>query len=296
MDSTTVIRLRKIGQQLDEGIFPNVFNDGIVALNDSAASTATVGAEKKNEPTRQKRSSTGSWQGTARWQRQAGRSRSPGNSAPVVSPVLREEYRRQLDGIMAAYPRTAVWRHEEGLWLSVESAIIAGFNRRATFIVALPYFENAIPKAWGFWTTHISWDWIGPRHTNFPDGSICAFEPRDASWVTGGDIVSLLDLYTLWALRHLHLNFVGHWPGRQSVTHAYERLVELKDEEFCGCDSGQLRYADCCKQADMAADRNALASDFLVNFSKFQPRRVPPRIQRILTHREGPPSFTEDLV
>lgn len=295
MDATTVMWLRKIGQQLDAGMFPKVFNDGIIAPNDSIIVSATGGAEQKNGSRKQSRPAAGSWEGTARRERKAGRSRSSRNAAPLVNPLLRREYRRQLDEIRAAYPRTKVWDYDEGMWLSVESAIIGGLDRRAAFVVAIPFFDHASPKAWGFWTRCASWDWIGPRHTNFPDGSICAFEPRDCTWSSGDKIMTLLDLYTLWALRHLHLELVGHWPGRQSVAHPYERLHELKDGELCGCDDGELRYGDCCKPSDLAEDHSILAADFLSNFSKFQSRKAPQCIQQILTRGASPPSFHEEL-
>jgi hypothetical protein len=149
------------------------------------------------------------------------------------------------------------------MWLRTDSLLLDGLTRKATFLTHIPFDRGGRASAWGYWTTAVSASWIGPRHTNFPDGSICAFEPRDGTWSVGDKIVKLLDLYTLWALRHLHLEVFGRWPGHQSVPIPYERLQELKDDELCGCDQADLLYSECCKPADLALDRQEAFADFL---------------------------------
>lgn len=287
--------LRAIGKELDADIYPRVCNGGIVAPSGFDVAIRITGAEKTDERKRQARSPAGSRQGASGRQRQAGGYRKARSAAPLVSERVRQAYLGQLDAITKAYPLTRSWQQREGLWLSIESSILVGLDRRATFLVAFPFFEGAPPKGWGFWSTLISSKWIGPRHTNFPDGSICAYEPRDLTWQSGGSIVSLLDLYTLWALRHLHLEVIGRWPGRQSVPHAFERLQELRDNELCGCEAGCRNYIDCCKPSDLAADRAAIAMDFLGNFARFQTRQPPERIWRFLRKRDDPPGFLEEL-
>ena len=105
--------------------------------------------------------------------------------------------------------------------------------------------------------------WIGPRHTNYPDGSICAYEPSDGTWSFGNPLVELFDLYSVWALRHLHLRTFGRWPGPQAVHRPYERLLELNPEEHCGCGSQARTYAECCRPEDFDGDRIRDAVDFM---------------------------------
>ena len=161
--------------------------------------------------------------------------------------------------------------------------------------MALPFVENVLPKAWGVWTTPLSWSWIGPRHTNFGDGSICAFEPSDQVWLAGESIVSLLDYYTLWSFRHLHLEKERRWPGQQWVPFAFERIQELDDLDFCGCSEPKGRYAQCCKQADLAADKHTIALEFL-QATKFQTRQAPTRMIKFLNERNNPPGFLDELI
>ena len=295
MHPASLENLRELGRQLDANVYPRVLNDGIVALSDPGVGVLSLSAEKCNERQRENRPAAGSRQGPAGRQRPANRSRSPRTAAPFVSERLRQEYLGQLDAVMAAYPRTTVWKRREGLWLFVESSVLAELDRRATFLVALPFVENALPKAWGFWATPLSWSWIGPRHTNFGCGSICAFEPSDQVWLPGESIVSLLDFYTLWALRHLHLEIERRWPGQQWVPFAFERIEELDDDDFCGCSEPKGRYAQCCKQADLAADKNTIALEFL-QATKFQTRQAPERIIKFLNERDNPPGFLDDLI
>jgi hypothetical protein len=118
-----------------------------------------------------------------------------------------------------------------------------------------------------------------------PDGSICAFDPDDGTWAIGGSIVSLLDLYTLWALRHFHLQVFGYWPGRQVASFVMERLLELKPFEHCGC-GGDKPYEKCCQAADLKADRLSETIKFS-DLGGF--RRCPPQaILKFLTEGYAP--------
>ncbi|MBL3588493.1 MAG: hypothetical protein JMN24_01700 [gamma proteobacterium endosymbiont of Lamellibrachia anaximandri] len=175
------------------------------------------------------------------------------------------------------------------MWLRTESAVLPGLEKKATFLTVIPYSRIHIQKSWGFWTTPIYTQWIGPRHTNFPDGSVCAFDPKDGTWKLGDKLRDLLDIYTLWALRHEHLNLCGRWPGHQAVPHVYERITELKPDELCGCGKKDLRYADCCQETD-------LTSPFIENFFRFMrftqgslQRSPPSEIVEMIKHHATPP-------
>lgn len=172
------------------------------------------------------------------------------------------------------------------MWLFAESELIEGLGRRAAFAIQLPYIAKKPVRAWGFWTTGVSKTWIGPRHTNFPDGSICAFEPRDRTWTLGNSLVTLVDLYSVWAVRHLYLEKYGKWPGRQSVPIAAERLLELGGNELCGCDHPRGTYGQCCKPSDKA---NTSGSD-LLEFA-IKTRKPPDPITLFVWNPTSPPSW-----
>lgn len=256
--------LAEIGCQLDSGQYPVVYDGGIVRPSNPSVESQPQGKENVNDAPWQKRGSpAGSRQGTSGGQRTAGRSWSPGRAAPIVDAGVRDAYRAELDDVRSAYPGAKAWLRDREVWLRTESRIFDGLTKKATLLTAIPFARGYRASAWAYWTTIVSASWIGPRHTNFPDGSICAFEPGDGTWIIGDKIVELLDLYTLWALRHLHLEVFGRWPGHQSVPIPYERLVELKDDEFCGCGQSHLRYSQCCKPGDMTLDRKKAFLEFM---------------------------------
>lgn len=167
--------------------------------------------------------------------------------------------------MQGAYPGATLTPDEHGVWLSARSQLLAGLGREAIFLIALPDTPEVEPRGWGFWQQGGEIEWIGDRHTNFFDGSVCAYSStNDRAWSVGGDLRTLLDLYSVWALRHLHLAVIGRWAGRQyALLDAdgrplpYYRLVEFKDDELCSCDSG-VRYGACCKPRDLA--HNLLAA------------------------------------
>ena len=205
--------MREIGIQLDQNKFPRVFNGGVVMPSETTVSPSTLGKEKNSDSSRQRRPATRPWQGAARRQRQAYRPRPTRGATSVICSGLQKQYEAELDEVQKAYPRTKFLHQTGGMWLLTDSILLDGLGKKATFLTIIPYIKKFVAKSWGFWTTPIYNEWIGPRHTNFPDGSICAFEPRDETWINGDSIVKLLDLYSLWALRHQHLEILGRWPG-----------------------------------------------------------------------------------
>lgn len=275
--------LQEIGAQLDENQFPVVHNGGVVLPSEATVSSLNLGKETKNGTSRTGRPPTGPWQRPPGRQRQAYRPRPTRAAAPVVCSGLQKQYEAELDAVQEAYPDTKVWRQDGGMWLLTESILLRGLGKKATFLTMLPYTKISAVKSWGFWATPVYFEWIGPRHTNFPDGSICAFEHRDRTWAGGDSIVKLLDLYSLWAVRHLHLEKFGRWPGYQSVPHPYERLNELRDDEYCGCDHSDRLYADCCKKHDLAKDKAAIAREFLVEYTNGGVRNPPKDILHFIS-------------
>ena len=251
-DSAAVQRIETIGSQLERGIFPRVFDGGFVAPSVSAI-PFSMGAELNHV-----RSETslrlGPWTSGRRtpgaWASREGAARTPSETSSIECTGVPQHYKSELGEVHAAYPGTCVWSSEEGIWLLSESSVVSGLKQAAVFLTAVSWSFKAA-RSWGFWReSSINVRWIGPRHTNFPDGSVCAFDRDDQTWVYGEPLVNLLDLYSVWALRHLHLNLFRRWPGPQSVPHPYERRSELKADELCGCESGK-QYGACCLPHDV---------------------------------------------
>jgi hypothetical protein len=215
--------------------------------------------------------------------------------------VLRAAYDGQVKSLAEAYPTLRTYPDDDGMWLLARSSIISGLAREATFLVALPYRLGAGPRAWGFWTDDGRDWWIGPRHTNFQDGSICAFSPDDGAWSEGGDLRTLLDLYSVWTLRHLYLEVFGRWPGKQYAllgadprVQAYYRQIDCKDDELCGCGSETRRYAECCKPSDLQRDVTQLMPLFLRHVpGGFTSRRPPPSVEGFIEDRSALPKIAQ---
>lgn len=267
--------LQEIGLQLDRNQFPRVYNGGIVKPSDTVIASSILGEDMNYVSSRQRRPQTRSRERTTRQQREAYRPWPPSGTSPTPCSGLRSHYEAELGSVQEAYPGTKIWYQEEGMWLLTESSVLAELGKKATFLCALPYSPNLLPRSWGFWRNAISYEWIGPRHTNFPEGSICAFDLKDNTWNVGDEIVKLLDLYTLWALRHEHLKVLGRWPGYQSAPYAYERMEELRDDEYCGCNNSEKQYRDCCKIKDLSKNKIAHALEF-IRFTRGNLIRKPP--------------------
>lgn len=301
MQEEVLAALCRIGEQLDALKFPVVRNGGIVVPSEPDVSSRTLGTELKNDKPGKTRSETGSgaW-ASARprpvawtWAWPHAGSGAPGPAPSFVGPELWAKFTNELTAVEKAYPGTQHWQDDEGMWLLVRSSLLPGVSVRAYFAIAVS-FRRAMLRSWGFWgSDSIGYEWIGPRHTNFPDGSICAFEPTDGSWRVGEPLVELLDIYTVWAIRHLHLRVFGRWPGPQAVRFPYERLLEIRSDECCGCEDSRGPYGRCCEPHDRRRNQIAEALHFMhamagglrspskdiVNFLKARNR--PPKISEI---------------
>lgn len=283
--------LREIGRQLDRSIFPQVINGGIVMPIENAVPISILGKEKTNEREGKRRPETRSRTGTTRRQRQASGSGSASQATSLVCPDLRAKYEAELEAVHEAYPHTRIWYQEEGLWLLTESSLLPGLWQKAIFLTGIPFIRTLTVRSWGFWfgIPMRQPTGIGPRHTN-SDGSVCAFEQSDGTWVAGDSIVELLDLYTLWGLRHLHLQLFGRWPGHQVVHRPYERIMELKEDEYCGCGESDKRYGECCREKDLARDQIADAAEFGFSYSSL--RKCPDSVTSFIREWKEVPSLS----
>jgi len=100
----------------------------------------------------------------------------------------------------------------------------------------------------------------------------------------------LLDLYTTWSLRQLHLQMFGRWPGRQRAHFLYERLTETVAGEHCGCGSN-IPYSTCCQSDDLAKNRLAAA----IEYFGFGSRKPPLWVEKFIREQENPPNLKDVL-
>lgn len=185
-----------------------------------------------------------------------------------------------------------MWVEPDGIWLLVHSGLVEGLDRDAIFLVAVPFDTSKTTQGWGFWSRGCLAfaQWIGPRHTNFPFGSICAFDQEDHVWSTGDSLVLLFDLYSVWAVRHLYLDRFGKWPGSQTARWSHERQIECREDELCGCGSLDRTYADCCLPGDLRRDKILDAVVFLIETGGGE--RSPPReVMHFLRTQSKPPAM-----
>lgn len=292
MNSAITAQIQEIGVQIDAGRYPAAFNGGVLAPCDAIVEDDNLGAETEDEQQGKNRPAAGSRQWPPGRQGASGEPGPTGETVATGGGLLREHYLVQLDALLEVYPHSSWWICGDGMWLSVQSKVLTGLDRRATFLIAIPFRPMTAVRGWAFWTTVIGHRWIGPRHTNAVDGSICAFNPNEGTWKNGGSLVELIDHYTLWAFCHLHQECFSWWPGRQTAEFVYERLTELNDNEWCGCGPTSKRYRECCKQIDQEANRLTEAIRFVGGFLQFRPRQPPQRVIQFLLDGANPPQFT----
>lgn len=289
--------LQRIGAELDGHRQVRVRIGGIVTPEPAPA----VEAMEKNDGKRQAktRSGAGPRPRAARRQGSAGRSRSTGAAAQIGGSDLRPHYEAEVAELAKAYPTAKVVAGDaQGMWLEVESSVLDGIDRTATFLVAVPFARELFPRTWAFWNIAGTKRWIGPRHCNFTDGSVCAFVPESGTWRPGDRLDSLTDLYTVWALRHLYLEEFNRWPGRQFSPHPFYSLVEFKNEELCSCEirESPLTYAACCKPEHLKPKWVDLQGDFeRIMGCRITDRNPPAHIIEFMLSRSGLRSVREAL-
>lgn len=237
-------------------------------------------------------------------ERTAGGSWSPAGSSPrgsrsacatssfLSEQQLNDETAADLQGVIGAYPEVQLRFTPDLVWLLNYIKPIRGLEDAALVVTAYPRNQRDILRSWAWWGP--GFIWIGPRHTNYPDGSICSFEPCDGTWRGGQPLQELLDLHAVWIVRHLFLRRFGRWPGRQVFHTAYERLTEHRPNELCGGCNSRRRYEECCREVDEKTDPIGRAVLFTIQFRGASERRPPrPVAEFIYGARNTPPSLSE---
>lgn len=272
MNRVTESLLLHLGDDLDRLVYPEVHDGGIVWPARPSVIFQMHGLENSSE-----NSKSVSGQRKPRETRAAGTPGASGTPGHAGAPLAASSLARDLHGLAAAvealtwsYPETKSAETSEAVWLRVPAFVLPRFGYRALFVVAIVP-SRKITRGWGFWEGGgVGMVPIGPRHTNYGDGSICAFDESDGTWTYGDSLVTLLDLYTGWAVRHLHLERFGRWPGPQAFSRPLERLLECQDSEWCGCENPKGRYGECCQSSDQefaARSRGAWCAQALLSRS-----------------------------
>jgi hypothetical protein len=272
--------LKLIGEDLDRKIFPTVHDGGLVWPAQAAVFSNQPAEESQDgrQPTPQTRRSAqaAGTPGAAQGRESEPPAPTAGNGWPAgaTAPLARLDHGLNggLQALLAAYPGANVAETSGALWLRVPATVIPGLGYRALFVLAIiPALQ--LVRGWGLWDYKaLGLRGIGPRHTNYGDASICAFDDRDGTWRYGDSLVTLLDLYVVWATRQLHLLQFGRWPGPQASFSAFERLREYCDDEWCGCDKPKGRYAHCCKERDLQGGAEGINSYWI---EVLLPREIP---------------------
>lgn len=258
--------------------------------SDEAALSTNLGGDLHHAVQRSRGSAAGSWQGPPRRKGASRGSGSTGAYAPLVRSIAGSP-QAVPEEVAQAYPGARIWRQDQGFWLLTESRLLPGEYRHARFATAV-CLKSETCRSWAFWVSELSEPVaIGPRHT-YLDGAICAFENSDEVWSFGDPLEQLLDIYTLWAFRHLHLERLGRWAGPQVARDYFERIVECRPEELCGCDNPKGRYRDCCFPRDTMRDH---VEAWMMYRSFYGPRQPPSSVVDFASRQGDPPSVRELL-
>jgi hypothetical protein len=260
-------RLSELGEAIDIDRQFQVFDDGVVGIvNDQN--------EKESEDERQgtRGSATGSRQGPAGSRRSAGEARARLRLLDQKVVQL-----ARLEDLWRAYPTDFI-PGDHGLWIIVRSKPLGNDGPQVTFVIGYAYSAEIEPRAWAFWKLGEFPKFVGPRHTNFPDASICAFGPGD--WDRSDGVLALVDFYSTWIVRQLYFENFGRWPGKQHGASPLYRRTEFSADEWCGCGSGK-RYGDCHLTADaLLSDEAAQDEHRKVMGSDYGPRKPPKSIMQ----------------
>lgn len=268
-----ISKLQELGQALDIKQSVSVFDGGRVELN-------VVGENKEIEYGQRQaagRSPAESRRRAWRQRRTSGGSRPSSEAPPFCSDQAETLYGADRLNLVLQYS-ARIFEDEAGIWVACKSRPLGARGPLFHLLVAVPFEQRVMPRAWAFRSIGPHAKPVGPRHTNFGDASICAFAKENCAWDYPEGLVRLIDLYSVWLLKHLWMSQFGRWPGPQSGAVALYRRQEFKPQEWCGCNSG-LRYGECHHQADQRLP-DALA---LIEFGQafqfhYENRNVPPLV------------------
>ncbi|MBY8828833.1 hypothetical protein [Hephaestia mangrovi] len=273
-----VERLEELGRALDIEQSVSAYGGGRIRITD--ADRNEVVKNVTSEATQG--SSAGSRQGQRSWSRSGGswsrgawaRRRPAGEPGAFSSEQARSLYAAETRSLAQEYDINCA-ETQLGIWVAAKSRPLGSRGPSVHFLIALPFNQEIMPRSWCFAGIGNGSKPLGLRHTNFPDASICAFVKEDRTWDYSDGLVALVDIYSVWALRQLHNEVFGWWPGPQLGLGALYRKTEFQPNEFCGCSSGK-RYRDCHLASDLLVDEQAAQAEFKRLFrTNYSNRNVP---------------------
>ena len=260
-----VQRLSELGQAIDIGRQPTVFDGGFVGLRDATESEVKTDVAARQEA----RSAAGSWQG-----RRARARRPYAPDHAFRSDALELAHGANFRKLAQHYEALAL-EDRNGLWTAVSSKPLGHRGPEVHFLIAAPIDERLSPRAWAFDKLGSRARLMSLKHTNFPDASVCAFPHGHWPWPNPEGLLGLVDIYVLWAVRKLHRDYLGWWPGPQVGPCAHYRLREFDRREDCGCGSNRT-YGECHLAADLLQEPKAAAAEFRRQFEcDYEDRRPP---------------------
>jgi hypothetical protein len=191
----------------------------------------------------------------------------PESSSTNGRESLIEDYKAHLAEVRLYFDITTI-DTDDGLWLIAPMWPIGKSGPRFNVALFLPNNRFVTPTAFGFRSSGQLARQISKKHTNSPEGSICAWSDGDIKWEPGDSPFLLLRLYAEWLLCQLYYRSEGCWPGRQSGLNEVYRWNEFKPNEWCDCGS-KKRYGECHQSSDAA----------LVAYLRLQGKSVAPLIR-----------------
>lgn len=257
--------LRRLGQAINIGQRPTVFDGGFVDFSDATESEVMKDVAQGEAH----RSAAGSRQGR---RARAWRAQTPDYA--FRSDALELAHGAQFRRLVQHYQALAI-EDRNGLWAAVPSRPLGHRGPEVHFLIAVPTDDRLAPRAWAFEKLGSSARLMSLKHTNFPDASICAFPHGHWPWPNPDGLLGLVDIYVLWAVRKLFRDFFGWWPGPQVGPCAHYRLREFDAREHCGCGSNR-RYGVCHMAADLLENPETAAAEFRRQFHCDYDNRRPP--------------------
>lgn len=191
--------LAEIGQFVHAGGRPFVFNGGQVG---------TMQCESKEEEneyqSRPSRSAT--W--TRKGQRAGPRSRASTTGNSFRSAALEAAYGAELR-ILVRHYKAVTFESGSGFWAVVKVKPFGVNGPQSHLLIAVPGDRLIHPKGWAFKSVGTQPRPFPLKHTNFPDASICAFDPRSGVWDAGDGLLELVDHYAIWIVEAGTESFSG---------------------------------------------------------------------------------------
>jgi len=261
--------LKRLGQAIDIGQRPTVFDGGFVGFNSTDESEVKSNVAQRTPH----RSPAGSWAG----RRASARTRAQAARHHFRSDALEGAYGSEFR-LLAQHYEAIASEDENGLWVVTTSWPLGSYGPQVDFLIAFPRNCKFAPRGWAFQETGSNARLVSLKHTNFPDASICAYTDDDGAWPNSDGMLGLVDIFSIWMIKKWHREVLGWWPGRQAGACALYRRLEFVAEEQCGCLSG-LRYRDCHEDADKLVQEEFARRQFVSLFGgEYEDRQPPPLV------------------